>query len=90
MQQIHLIITDIDGTLLNSKRQISNKTKEFLLDVQKKGTKIALYSGRIPAELKSIEKELQLDQFEGFLIHTNGSGIINCKTKKKYSFHLSF
>ena len=86
MRNIDLIITDIDGTLYNSNRQISSKTKQFLLNLEKQGTKIALCSGRMPKELKAIETELQLNQYNGYLIHTNGSGILNCQTKEEISF----
>ena len=46
------IFLDMDGTLLNSKKEISNKTKEILLKIYRSGIEIILISGR---SNKSIE-----------------------------------
>lgn len=86
MENLKLLITDIDGTLLNTQKQISNNTRNYLIDLQKKGVIVALCSGRIPSELKSFAKELELEKYGGYMIHTNGAGIINCKTKENIHF----
>ena len=41
-----LIALDIDGTLTNSQKIITQPTKEALLDIQKQGFKVVLASGR--------------------------------------------
>lgn len=41
-----LIAIDIDGTLINSKHEISERTKKTLLEAQKQGHKIMISSGR--------------------------------------------
>lgn len=43
---IKAIVMDMDGTLLNSKDKISQKTKDALIECQKNGIKIVLASGR--------------------------------------------
>ena len=43
---IKVIIMDVDGTLTNSKKQITPKTKEMLIEAQNKGIKLVLASGR--------------------------------------------
>lgn len=86
MNKLQLLITDIDGTLLNTQKNISKQTLDYLIHLQQKGVVIALCSGRIPAELQSFIEQLQLDKYGGYIIHTNGAGIINCKTSESISF----
>ena len=81
---IKLIAMDLDGTLLDQKENIPVKSIEYLLHLQKKGIRIALCSGRSLFEMKRYAKELQLSQFNGFLIYTNGAGIYNYETNTLY------
>ncbi|WP_075877632.1 Cof-type HAD-IIB family hydrolase [Merdibacter massiliensis] len=83
---IKLIAMDLDGTLLDQKENIPVKSIEYLLHLQKKGIRIALCSGRSLFEMKRYAKELQLSQFNGFLIYTNGAGIYNYETNTLYKF----
>lgn len=53
-----LICMDIDGTLLDDDKKLLPQVKQSLLDVAKKGVYIALASGRMPAGVDNIEKEL--------------------------------
>ena len=41
-----IIVLDLDGTLTNSKKVITPKTKEALMRIQKEGKKVVLASGR--------------------------------------------
>ena len=41
-----LLVLDIDGTVTNSKKEITPKTKEAILELQKKGIPVAIASGR--------------------------------------------
>lgn len=42
-----LICLDMDGTLLNNNKKISDRTKEAIKKAHKKGVKIAISTGRI-------------------------------------------
>ena len=53
-----LICADIDGTLLDDNKKLLPKVKESLRDAAKKGIRIALASGRMPAGVDAVEKEL--------------------------------
>lgn len=70
-----LIALDLDGTLKNSDNQITAKTKEALIEVQKQGVKIVLASGRPTAGLRHEAKELLLDKFGGYLLSFNGARV---------------
>ena len=41
-----LLVLDLDGTLTNSKKEVSQATLEALIDIQSHGKKVVLASGR--------------------------------------------
>lgn len=58
---VKAIVLDIDGTLLNDEKKLTEKTREALINAQQKGIKVVLASGRpTPGMLKYVE-ELQMD-----------------------------
>lgn len=83
---IRLIVSDMDGTLLNSKNVISKINKESLLNYQKQGIKVILSSGRGFKRLYPYIKELNLEEYDGYLIESNGVALTSVKTKKRHVF----
>lgn len=77
-----MIVLDLDGTLTNSKKEISAKTKEALIKVQEHGQKVVLASGRPTFGITRLAKELLLDQYEGYILSFNGARIIDFQTGK--------
>lgn len=75
-----IIVLDLDGTLTNSKKEISPATREALLDIQKRGFKVVLASGRPTPGVVMHAKELQLDEYGGYILSYNGARIIDCKS----------
>ena len=68
MKQVYkMIVLDLDGTLTNSKKVITPKTKEALIQAQKKGVRIVLASGRPTYGIKSLAEELCLNQHHGYI-----------------------
>lgn len=55
-----LICIDIDGTLLDEKKRLLPSVKQAISDVAKKGVLIALASGRMPAGVELVERELEI------------------------------
>ncbi len=55
-----LICIDIDGTLLNDKKKLLPQVKDSIKKIANEGIKIALISGRMPAGVALIEKELDI------------------------------
>ncbi len=80
MSKIKAIVMDIDGTLTNSEKKITPKTKEVLLKAQKEGIRLILASGRPVSGLKEFAEELEMDRHEGLLICFNGSRVIHVRT----------
>lgn len=77
-----LLVLDIDGTLTNSQKQITEFTKKTLHELQKNGVKIALASGRPTFGIVPVAKELKLEKYGGFIISFNGGRIEECNTGK--------
>lgn len=77
---IKVIILDVDGTLTNSKKDITPKTKQVLLDAQNQGIRLVLASGRTANGLKRYAKELEMDKHHGLLVSSNGAEVVDFET----------
>lgn len=75
-----IIVLDLDGTLTNTKKEITPHTLEVLLRAQKKGIKIVLASGRPTYGIAPLAEKLQLSKYEGYILAYNGGEIIDWKT----------
>ena len=82
-----LIAVDVDGTLLNSKNEISPKTKESLIRAGEAGHKVAIVSGRPTSGVRYLAKELEFEKYGGLLSNYNGGSITNFKTGEVISNH---
>lgn len=56
-----LVCIDIDGTLLDDEKRIPEQVKKSIRNASDQGVKIALASGRMPAGIELIEKELGVE-----------------------------
>lgn len=79
---IKVIIMDVDGTLTNSEKKITPKTKTALLQAQQLGAVLVLASGRPTTGLLDIAKELEMEKHHGLLVCYNGSKVVDCQTKE--------
>lgn len=75
-----ILFTDLDGTLLNSEKQISSYTREILSAWSKAGHRIALCSGRDINSVGSVKDYLKLNYPGMYLIGYNGGQIADCQT----------
>jgi len=82
MRGIKVIIMDVDGTLFNSKKAITVKTKEALLKAQRNGVKLILASGRPTKGLQKLGNELEMDQHHGLFVAYNGSRVIDYESRE--------
>jgi len=72
---IRLVAIDVDGTLLNSKNQLTTQTKEMIGLARNLGIKIVLCTGRPFQGIRNLLQELQLDTSDEFAISFNGAVI---------------
>lgn len=77
-----ILVLDLDGTLTNTKKEITPNTKKILMQAQQQGVIVVLASGRPTYGIVPLADELELDRFGGYILAYNGGTIINCKTKE--------
>lgn len=75
-----IMILDIDGTLTNSEKKITEKTRSALIDYQERGGKIAIASGRPTKGIIPYSEELSLSKYGGYIMSFNGGKIIDCSS----------
>lgn len=79
---IKMIVMDMDGTLLNDDSKLTTYTIETLIEVQKKGVRLVLSSGRSHITLKDYSNALKMNEYNGYLICANGISRYNCETNE--------
>ena len=77
-----LIVLDLDGTLTNSKKEISSRNRETLIRIQEQGIRLVLASGRPTYGIVPLANELRMNEFGGFILSYNGGEIINWESKE--------
>lgn len=75
-----VLVLDIDGTLTNSKKEITTETKEAIWSAIDRGHKVMLASGRPTPGMRRYEEELRLSEYGGYLLSFNGARIVDCET----------
>lgn len=80
---IKIIAMDMDGTLLNSRKVISPRTKESLLEAERAGMMLILASGRPTTGLMDFARELKMEEYHGLLVAYNGSKVVDCSDGKE-------
>ncbi len=77
-----LIALDMDGTLLNSEKKVSDKTKEALKYATDKGVKVVIATGRPIDGVERYLEELDLVSENDYVLSFNGALVRNAKTKE--------
>ena len=82
MKNKKILVLDIDGTLTNSKKKITQKTKMAIKKIQEQGHIVVIASGRPTAGTAKVADELELDKRGGYILSYNGARITDWKTKE--------
>lgn len=80
--QYKLIAMDLDGTLTNDQKVITEKTKAALMAAQKQGIRLALASARPSPGLFRERDVLDLQHYQGILMSYNGGRIVDAASGK--------
>ncbi len=81
---VKAIIMDMDGTLLDSTNTIPPATKQKLFELQKKGVRLILASGRSYTRLLPYARELEMEKYNGLLIEVDGIAWYHLSTGKRH------
>ena len=74
----HMLVLDLDGTLTNSRKEITEPTRKALIEIQKAGKKVTLASGRPINGILPLAEKLELAKYGGYLLSFNGARITRC------------
>jgi len=74
LKEIRLIVSDIDGTLLNDYGELGIESKKLLKELMKEKVIISLATGRLHSAVTDIAKEISLN---GYIISLDGAMIKN-------------
>lgn len=72
MTRYKIVFFDIDGTLINEKREIPKGTKESIIQLRESHIQVIIATGRSPYHLQPIAQELGIDSYVSF----NGSHVV--------------
>ena len=75
-----LLVLDIDGTLTNEKKEIHRHKKQTILRMKNAGGQVVLASGRPAYGVVPTARELELEQYGGFILSYNGGRVVDCST----------
>lgn len=76
-----IIAVDIDGTLVDNKKNLRDVTRDSLIKAQEAGHVVVIVTGRHPKGVEKYAKALRFDDFGGLLSNCNGAWVGNYKTK---------
>lgn len=77
-----LLVLDIDGTVTNSDKKVTEKTRQAIINLQERGISVAIASGRAPRGVFGIAEQLRFHQFGNYILSFNGAKIINFQTQE--------
>lgn len=75
-----MLVLDLDGTLTNSRKEVTEPTRKALIEIQEAGKIVVLASGRPINGIRPLAEELQLGRFGGYTLSFNGARITQCST----------
>ena len=78
--EYQILALDLDGTLTNSKKEISRPTLEALIDIQEQGKKVVLASGRPTKGVLPLAKQLHLEDYGSYILSFNDARITDCRS----------
>lgn len=82
-RDIRLVAIDLDGTLLNDSKQVSQQTTDALCCLPGRGVKVVIASARPPRSVRHIHRHLKLDTLQ---INYNGA-LIWDESRKRVMYH---
>lgn len=77
-----MIVLDLDGTLTNRDKVITDHTRNVLMEAQKRGKIVVLASGRPTYGVVPLADQLEMEKYGGYILSFNGGIIMDCRTRE--------
>lgn len=91
MKKIRLIAIDVDGTLVNTKKEITPAVKQTLMKARREGKRVVICTGRPLAGAQRYLDELNLnEQKNQYVVSFNGAVVENTAGKVLFEKGLSY
>ena len=74
-----ILVLDLDGTLTNSRKEITPPTLKALIEIQEAGKKVVLASGRPTYGVVPLARQLHLERYGSYILSFNGARITDCR-----------
>ena len=84
MDNIRVIVSDMDGTLLNDNKELSENTVKAFIRAQQQGYTMVLATGRGINMVMDFAKKLKMDEYGGYIVGFNGQQVLELATN---TFH---
>lgn len=75
-----VLVLDIDGTLTNSRKEITPATRRAIEEIQRRGHVVVLATGRPTGGVRMAAGELELAKYGGYILSYNGACVASAAT----------
>ncbi len=84
--EVTLVVSDLDGTLLDSDKNVGEETKQAVRDLKNRGILFGIASGRPVESIRELSKKWGIDDSISFIIGMNGGAMYDCRLNQKEEF----
>lgn len=88
MHTVTLVATDLDGTFLNSQKQVSDLNRKAISLLKNEGILFGIASGRPIETVRAMLDEWQIADSVSFIMGMNGGAIYDIRRRTKEEYHL--
>lgn len=88
MNKYKLVLCDIDGTLLNNKKELTERTKKAIKGIKDKGVYFGIASGRGYDELVKMSNDWGIAHCVDVLVTLNGVQLFDGIDGKRYAYYV--
>ena len=80
MEDIRLVLVDIDGTLLTSRQEVTQPTRDAIGKLKNKGVKFGIATGRSPYAVRNLVHEWGIADVTDLIMGFNGGSVYDMHT----------
>ena len=88
MEPVTLIATDLDGTFLNSKKQVSDLNRKAVSKLKNHGILFGIASGRPVETVRTMLKKWKIEDSVSFIMGMNGGVVYDLRQRTKEEYHV--